>query len=154
MAISSYSLLGNENIKDNDHIKSLSEASIREDIESLTIDDCDKLKDLNDIKNYKKLKSLTIKDMKLKDLNFLPDGSDITYLDLSDSENISDWSGILRLTKLETLIIKDCDLEKIPEEIFKLENIKKLDMRDNDDIRLYSIEELKKAKPNTTIISD
>lgn len=77
--------------------------------------------DLKGIENFSKLRSLYISGCKIKNIKYIP-YENLTNLKISNVNEIEDFSYISNFRKLYNLEITDGCLDKIPEEIYELNN--------------------------------
>lgn len=87
--------------------------------------------DLKGIENFSKLKTLDIKGCRIKSIKYIP-YENLTKLAISNVDEIGDFSSISNFSKLYNLEITDGGLDKIPEEIYKLNNtLRNLTIKNN-----------------------
>lgn len=77
--------------------------------------------DLKGIENFSKLRSLDINGCRIKNIKYIP-YENLTRLKISNVDEIEDFSSISNFSKLYNLEITDGGLDKIPEEIYELNN--------------------------------
>ena len=95
-------------------------------LEILSLEGC-RLKELSQsIDQLTNLKALVLKDNDLRALPDMKDLVDLNYLQLSNNPLVEIPTTLLTLKKLETLVLMSCRLNRLPDWLGKLRNLKRL----------------------------